>query len=86
MVAKNTVTSPPVMTGQKYPPDGRFVAFQEYNSRFVYVYSFETAELWTSEPYMQEDDVRDRVLGWDSNNQLYISRHFGNCDFSKMSQ
>ena len=67
--------------GPKVSPDGRFVAFQEYNSRFVYVYSFETAELWTSEPYMQEDDVRDRVLGWGSNNQLYISRHFGNCDF-----
>ena len=84
MVAKSTVTSPPVMTGQKYPRR-TFCAFQEYNIG-LFMYSFETAELWTSEPYMQEDDVRDRVLGWDSNNQLYISRHFGNCDFSKMSQ
>lgn len=67
----------------KVSPDGRFVAYEKFDSRFIFVYGFETAELWTTEEFLLEADVQDSVIGWDSSNQLYISRHHGNCDFAQ---
>lgn len=60
-------------------PDGRFVAYEFFEDQSVFVFSFETSQLWPVKKETQENYSADTIIGWDSNNRLYISRVIGVC-------
>lgn len=64
-------------------PDGRFVAFEEAFTAKVYLYSFESGQLWTISDHDASQNIFDFVMGWDRDNQLYISRQHGACGLTE---
>lgn len=60
--------------------DGRFVAYERFDSQSVYIYSFETGQRWSMDIDLPNDYSSDHIMGWDRNNRLYISRVIGVCN------